>query len=1321
MHLRSLFQYLSILAVVTLIPLTGWTQTARKSVRQRKAASAKPVRVDLVPDGRSRKSMGSIDRNRRTSANQFSASTRQTVDEKKNPQPVISKLKKAGSFDGDLRNIPYQAPIKIERPEREGPEPNPRAIIPPKSDTVAANPATPTENALAVAAPAPLSSFDGLDFANFGSGHPPDTNGDVGPLYYIQTINATIGIYNKTTGARVSATGFNAFMSQGNFGNLCDTNNFGDPVVLYDSFEDRWVISDFAFSLDGSGNVINPPGNFQCIAVSKNGDPVTGGWNFYSINTTGGLGDYPKFGIWTDAIYMSANMFDYAASGSFQNPRVFAFNKAQMYAGAPTVQVVSFDAPSTDFTVLPSNARLQTGTPPTGTPNYFVSTASFLNAASIYKFHVDWDHPSLATFTGPTNQLEPNCWPNAAVANAATPVATNSLDVISLRAMVQNQYSNISGAESLWVAHTVQRGVSATNTTCNATTGGNAAPRWYQINVTGGTVAANMVQGATWDPEAANTFFRYVPSVAVNRDGDMAMGYSKSNSATNPQVKYAGRLAGDTLNTFGFTEQTLIDGTGTQSGNCGGSPCTRWGDYTSMTLDPDGCTFWYTNEYFVTTGLDHQTRIGSFGYPGCVPLDNDGGLQGTVRSSTTNLPLEGVTVSLGSRSTATDAGGNYSFANLPQGLYQSESASFAGYTTGMAANIVISDGSNAVQDFTLSPAADSNCFTDASQTDFQTGTLNNTDITTNPGDVTLTKPDVIDQENLSVSPTGFVFTNTSWAGQTFTPAVTGQLTRVAIELFCSACSGTNPNITVSIRATTTGPNPVPTGSDLATTTLAGFNDGGAGGFKSVTFASPATVTAGARYALVFGSTAARTGSYAYTCSCSPNSNPYANGQRVTSGNSGSTWTIDNTSGGRDLKFVVYVNQGYTSGDFTSGVKDSNPSVPGTTIWSNLSWTANTPANTAVAFQAAASDSPYGPFNFVGPGGSSSTFFSNGGSLAQFNGFRYLKYKAFLSTTNNAVTPALNDVTVCDHGPRVWTGAVSSDWNNAANWSSSGVPGATDVANIPSTGVLNNPASGINVSVNQLIIGDGRIVDLGSNSLTVNDCSSSGVSGGSTTSFVKGKLIRCVNGSGPYVFPVGTAAGYAPVTLSGTVGAGTFTVNPVDGVLLGADSTKTIHRYWDLTPSGVSQASITFNYQASDVPGGSDESTFKILKRDTGGTFAFTPDFASPTTHTFSMNNVVAFSSWSVGTLLAPTAAGVTVSGRAVNQSGYGVDRARVTLFDDTGNSRTVFTNSFGYFSFDNVIAGRTYVISIQSKTYRFPTRSLTVDDAIADFDFVALP
>src|SRR5438105_158320 len=192
------------------------------------------------------------------------------------------------------------------------------------SPTAAKNPAQ---------APAPIAVYEGLDRFNWGAGSPPDTNGDVGPNHYIQTVNTSIGVYRKSDGVQLAAFTFNTFMSQGNFGNLCDTNNFGDPVVLYDTFEDRWIITDFAFLTDVSNNVLAPA--YQCFAASMTGDPVAGGWNFYSIQITDNLNDYPKLGIWPDGLYMSANMFSFGAGSAFKTARAWAFNKAQMYAGSP--------------------------------------------------------------------------------------------------------------------------------------------------------------------------------------------------------------------------------------------------------------------------------------------------------------------------------------------------------------------------------------------------------------------------------------------------------------------------------------------------------------------------------------------------------------------------------------------------------------------------------------------------------------------------------------------------------------------------------------------------------------------------------------------------------------------------------------------------------------------------------------------------------------------------------------------------------------------------------------------------------------------------
>src|SRR6266700_586289 len=389
------------------------TPTSRKTTRE--------SRFVEVSDGLALKVKAQISKERRTPGLPTAGSNQQpgeTPSFRVTSHPHEDRLVRGHAFHGDVRTLPQIPPEKFERPERQEPRVRPR--LAPGTVTSNSSQAAPVQGQPlpSAPAPAPSNSFVGLDFATWGAGHPPDTNGDVGPTYYIQTINTSVGIYRKSDNVRVAAFTFNTFMSQGSFGNLCDTNNFGDPVVLYDTFEDRWIITDFAFQLDGSNNIVNPPGAFQCFAASKSGDPVAGGWNFYSIHVVAGLDDYPKFGIWPDGLYMSANIFGYPSGASFQNPRVWALNKAQMYAGAPSVQVVTFDAPAADFAVMPSNARLQTGTPPPGTPNYFLSSWEFTNGLTVYKFHVDWTSPLLSTFTGPDIPIAATSWPNAAVPNA---------------------------------------------------------------------------------------------------------------------------------------------------------------------------------------------------------------------------------------------------------------------------------------------------------------------------------------------------------------------------------------------------------------------------------------------------------------------------------------------------------------------------------------------------------------------------------------------------------------------------------------------------------------------------------------------------------------------------------------------------------------------------------------------------------------------------------------------------------------------------------------------------------------------------------------
>lgn len=917
-------------------------------------------------------------------------------------RPTETRMRLSGTSNIDLRSLPKVSPLRRDSAKPADPEFAPREL--PGATSSGLENAVPVVGA---AAPAPIANFDGLDFASFGATYPPDANGDVGPVYFIQAINASIGIFRKSDGFRVAAFTLDTFMSQGSFGNLCDTHNRGDAIVLYDSFEDRWVITDIALAFDGSGNVINPPGAFQCFAVSKTGDPVSGGWNYYSIPIEGGINDSPKLGIWPDGIYMSANLLNLQSPNAFIAPRVYALNKAQMYAGQPSVQIVSFNAPSSDFSLLPSNARLQTGTPPAGTPNYYVSTWQFLNGLTVYKFHVDWNRIGLSSFTGPDVPLAATSWPNAAVANAPS-LGGNALDVVQIRAMTQAQYTNLGGAESVWATHTVRR----------ANTTGFAAPRWYQVNVTGGTVAANLPQATTWDPDGANVMHRFIPSLAIDRAGDMALGYSTSSSTTKPALMYAGRLAADPVNTFSQTEQLLIQGAGTQTGTCAGGTCTRWGEYSSMTLDPDGCTFWMTGEYYAADGLNYQTRIGSFSYPSCTPAGVGGTVSGTVTAAVGGAPLNGATVSLGSRTTTTDAAGAYSFTAIPAGTYPGISASFPGCTTGTASNIVVNDASTTTQDFALSAAAETACLTDTAQSDFQAGLLTNVDAVTSPGDLVLAGGSNVNQQNGTVGTSGVGITVTTWGGQSFTPSVTGLITRVDVNLFCSGCTGTLPNLTLSIRATSSG---LPTGADLASGTITGFNSG-ASAYYTANLATPIVLNAGTQYAFVVRPTANPSpGTYALTRSgtSTAGADVYAGGTRLAGATSGTVWSIPLTGGIQtDTGFKVYLDTGYrASGDIVSSVKDANPAPGHAPNWSTLSWNATVPANTSLRFQVAASNAFSGPFNFVGPDGTAATFFTtSGASLSQFDNNRYLRYRAFLSTTDSAASPTLNDVTVCHTNP-----------------------------------------------------------------------------------------------------------------------------------------------------------------------------------------------------------------------------------------------------------------------------------------------------------------
>jgi hypothetical protein len=505
----------------------------------------------------------------------------------KKGDPVVPHV-----FNGDLRNLPQGGKPKKKKFEFAEPD------FGSQKSSAQAPPAVaqPSENM-----PAASKSFDGLDYNAGGSvGYPPDPVGDVGPNYYIEAVNTAFAVYNKS-GTQLSATTFDAFWN--GTSTLCDNDNFGDPTVVYDPMADRWIVADFAFVLNGNQT---PPPFYECIAVSKTSNPVTGGWYQYAVRTDDAqhpwLHDYPKMGIWPDGLYMSANEFD--AAGNYQSVRLWAFNRADLESGATLRNVVVDVGGGTSyFTLLPSNVR--GAMPPANSPNYLVSESETLFAFEVWKFHPDYTTPANTTFTGPTNVSQTAY--TVAPLTVPVPAPGTALDSLRERMMMQNQYVDQNGAESLWVNHTIA---------FNANPGVPTAIQWAQINVTGGTVNTTPVQQQIYGNVGSDGLSRWMGSLAVDKNGDMALGYSASSLTTFPDIRYAGRLAGDPLNQLPQGEASLLGGVGrgVQVGP------DRWGDYSAMSIDPNGCDFWYVGEYYsnASTSIWH-TRIGSFRFPSCTP------------------------------------------------------------------------------------------------------------------------------------------------------------------------------------------------------------------------------------------------------------------------------------------------------------------------------------------------------------------------------------------------------------------------------------------------------------------------------------------------------------------------------------------------------------------------------------------------------------------------------------------------------------------------------------------------------------------------------
>ncbi|MCB9135042.1 MAG: hypothetical protein H6636_06425 [Anaerolineales bacterium] len=450
--------------------------------------------------------------------------------------------------------------------------------------------------------PTPIVSFDAVP--NIAGFTPPDPNGDVGPNHIVVMSNVHFAVYNKTGSVLYGPVTNNTLWS--GFGGDCETDNSGDPVVLYDQFHDRWLLSQFTSS---------GPTYFNCVAISTSGDP-TGTYYRYAVSTGTNFPDYPKYGIWSNAYYISTREF--AGGTTFVGVGAYAMQISDVINGNPNPVILSFLAApvgggyNVGDGLLPADLDGNT-LPPTNDEYYMGSMddgAAYgapQDALTLWKFHPDFGTPANSTFalvnTLPITNFDTQFSLCSGRSCIPQPGTSTRLDILSYRQrpIWRLAYRNFGDHESL-----------VTNQSVEAAPG-IAGNRWWEIRDPGGSPV--IYQEGTYAPGVSDGIHRWMASVAMDSSGNIAMAYSASDgTSTFPSIWYTGRLASDPLGTMPQGEGSIVNGSGSQlsTGN-------RWGDYSSLTIDPvDDCTFWAVNEYYPTTSTaGWQLRVGAFKFDQC--------------------------------------------------------------------------------------------------------------------------------------------------------------------------------------------------------------------------------------------------------------------------------------------------------------------------------------------------------------------------------------------------------------------------------------------------------------------------------------------------------------------------------------------------------------------------------------------------------------------------------------------------------------------------------------------------------------------------------
>ena len=301
-------------------------------------------------------------------------------------------------------------------------------------------------------------NFEGLGngLANFSvNSAPPDTNGAVGATQYVQWVNESFAVFDKSTGALLDGpTAGNELFQALGASHPCAVNNDGDPIAQYDKANNRWILTQFSVTNGGS------LGYWQCVAISKTSD-ATGAYNVYAYKQPN-FNDYPKFGVWNGTYYATYNIF---SGNSFAGARLCAYDGASMRAGTPAPAEQCFQLSNSYGGVLPADIDGATA-PPNGSDEFFLSFGT--NTLNTWRFHVDFTTSSNSTLTGPyitsVAIFSEACGGGTCVPQPGT---SQLLDSLGDRLMYRLSYRHFTdGHEALFVNHSVNPGSVAAGVRC---------------------------------------------------------------------------------------------------------------------------------------------------------------------------------------------------------------------------------------------------------------------------------------------------------------------------------------------------------------------------------------------------------------------------------------------------------------------------------------------------------------------------------------------------------------------------------------------------------------------------------------------------------------------------------------------------------------------------------------------------------------------------------------------------------------------------------------------------------------------------------------